>query len=123
MKTCLIVDDSRTIRAAAGRLVTQLGFAVREAANGSEGLDAYKREKPDFILLDWNMPVMNGMEFLTALPAVVADAERPIVILCTTESSMDHIVEALSAGANEYIMKPFDLEILESKLRQVGLLV
>jgi two-component system chemotaxis response regulator CheY len=121
MKTCLIVDDSRTIRGAVRRLVTELGFDTREAANGAEGIEACRNEKPDVVLLDWNMPVMNGMEFLQALPGAM-NGELPPIILCTTESSLDHIVEALAAGANEYIMKPFDKEIVESKFRQIGLI-
>lgn len=121
MKTCLIVDDSKVIRVAAGRMVSELGFETREAADGRQALEACRAQKPDVVLLDWNMPVMNGMEFLKALPGVMG-ADRPLVILCTTESSIDHIVEALAAGANEYIMKPFDREIVESKFRQVGLL-
>lgn len=120
MKTCLIVDDSRTIRAAIRRLVVELGFEIREAENGAEALSACRAQKPDVVLLDWNMPVMTGIEFLRALPEAM-NGDMPLVILCTTESDIDHITEALSAGASEYIMKPFDKEIVESKFRQVGL--
>lgn len=120
MKTCLIVDDSRTIRAAIRRLVVELGFEIREAENGAEALAACRAQKPDVVLLDWNMPVMTGIEFLRALPEAM-NGDMPLVILCTTESDIDHITEALSAGASEYIMKPFDKEIVESKFRQVGL--
>ena len=121
MKTCLIVDDSRTIRTAVRRFIVDLGFQVREAENGAEGLKSCREQKPDVVLLDWNMPVMTGIEFLRALPGAM-HGDAPLVILCTTESDIDHIVEALSAGASEYIMKPFDKEIVESKFRQVGLL-
>lgn len=120
MKSCLIVDDSRTIRAAIRRLVVELGFEIREAENGAEALKACREQKPDVVLLDWNMPVMTGIEFLRALPEAM-NGDVPLVILCTTESDIDHITEALSAGASEYIMKPFDKEIVESKFRQVGL--
>jgi two-component system chemotaxis response regulator CheY len=74
---------------------------------------------PDVILLDWNMPVMNGLEFLVSLRALAAD--QPIVVFCTTENNMDHVRKAIEAGANEYIMKPFDSYILQSKFAQVGL--
>ena len=121
MKTCLIVDDSRVIRTAAGRIVAELGFSVEEASNGQQALDICGQRRPDAILLDWNMPIMDGMEFLLALPES-ADGTKPLVIFCTTESSMEHIQKALEAGANEYIMKPFDREILEAKFRQIGLL-
>ena len=76
---------------------------------------------PDAVLLDWNMPVMNGIDFLRALRAMDAVAQ-PVVVFCTTENDMAHIQEAISSGANEYIMKPFDSEIIESKFSQVGLL-
>jgi two-component system chemotaxis response regulator CheY len=121
MKTCLIVDDSKVIRAVARRMVTELGFQAGEAEDGQQALDACKSARPDAILLDWNMPVMNGIEFLNALPSVT-NGTKPFVIFCTTESSMDYIQTALAAGADEYIMKPFDREILESKFRQIGLL-
>ena len=76
---------------------------------------------PDVILLDWQMPHMTGIEFLRALRRRT-DGTSPIVVFCTTENDVGHITEALNAGANEYIMKPFDREILEAKLAQVGLI-
>ena len=76
---------------------------------------------PDAILLDWNMPVMNGIEFLRALRGTPA-ATRPVVVFCTTENDIAHIQEAIGAGANEYIMKPFDSDIIQAKFAQVGLL-
>ena len=75
---------------------------------------------PDAVLLDWNMPVMNGIDFLRALRREPGGNE-PIVVFCTTENDMNHIAEAISSGANEYIMKPFDSEIIESKFAEVGL--
>ena len=76
---------------------------------------------PDVVLLDWNMPVMSGIEFLRELRAI-PDIDQPVVVFCTTENDMDHIQQAIEAGANEYIMKPFDSEIIESKFLQVGLI-
>jgi two-component system chemotaxis response regulator CheY len=120
MKNCLVVDDSRVIRTVARRILEELDFGVREAADGQEALKACRDEMPDAILLDWNMPVMNGIEFLRALRCERGGSE-PIVVFCTTENDLRHITEAMEAGANEYIMKPFDREILESKFNEVGL--
>jgi two-component system chemotaxis response regulator CheY len=121
MKTCLVVDDSKVIRSIAGKIVGALGFQVREAADGRQALDACSANMPDAILLDWNMPVMNGIEFLKELMSRATDYAPP-VIFCTTESTVSHIQEAIAAGAKEYVMKPFDREILESKFRQIGLI-
>ena len=78
---------------------------------------------PDAILLDWNMPNMNGIEFLRRLARANAAATRPVVVFCTTENDVAHITEALDAGADEYIMKPFDRSIIEAKFAEVGLVV
>ncbi len=121
MKTCLVVDDSRTIRMVARRMIEDLAFATEEAEDGAQALEACKARMPDVILLDWHMPHMNGIEFLRALRACDGGA-APVVVFCTTESDLDRIHEAIAAGANEYIMKPFDAEIIESKFSQVGLL-
>lgn len=121
MKTCLVVDDSRVVRLVARKIVEELGFKVSEAADGMLALEACKSGMPDAILLDWNMPVMNGLEFLKKLRASPG-GDQPVVIFCTTENELSRITEALSAGANEYIMKPFDSEIVQSKFAQVGLL-
>lgn len=121
MKTCMIVDDSRTIRMVARRIVEALDFATVEAENGQEALNACKSSMPDVILLDWHMPVMTGIEFLRALRGI-AQITQPVVVFCTTESDMTRIKEAIEAGANEFIMKPFDADIIESKFAQVGLL-
>ncbi|AWZ01677.1 chemotaxis protein CheY [Rhodobiaceae bacterium] len=121
MKTCLVVDDSSVIRKVARRILEEMDFSIAEAADGKQALDQCVGSMPDAILLDWNMPVMDGMEFLTALRKSDGGAE-PIVVFCTTENDMSHITEAISAGANEYIMKPFDKEIIESKFAQAGLI-
>jgi two-component system chemotaxis response regulator CheY len=121
MKRCLIVDDSKVVRTVARKIVEGLNFAIDEAVNGQEAIEACRISMPDVILLDWNMPIMSGIDFLRALRAM-ADGERPVVVFCTTENDMAHIQEALGAGANEYIMKPFDSEIVETKFAQTGLL-
>lgn len=121
MKTCLIVDDSRVVRKVARQIFEALGFACTEAEDGKQALDACLKSLPDVILLDWNMPVMSGIEFLRELRKL-ADGQKPIVVFCTTENDMKHIQEALSSGANEYIMKPFDADIVRSKLIQLGVI-
>lgn len=121
MKTCLIVDDSRVVRKVARRIMEDLGFECREAEDGQKACEACQEEMPDSVLLDWNMPIMSGIEFLEHL-RVMENGDHPMVVLCTTENDMAHIMRAMEAGANEYIMKPFDNEIVKSKFEQIGLL-
>lgn len=119
MKSCLIVDDSRVVRKVAQRILEELEFNCAEAEDGRQAIAACRSQMPDVILLDWHMPVMNGIEFLRELRRCPGGLE-PKVVFCTTENDMAHITEALDAGANEYIMKPFDSEILQAKFAQVG---
>ena len=121
MKSCLVVDDSKVIRMVARRILETLDFEIFEATDGQEAIDACIQEMPDAILLDWNMPIMDGIDFLRLL-RVTEGGDAPGVVFCTTENDMSHIVEAMKAGANEYIMKPFDKEIIQAKFTQVGLL-
>ena len=121
MKTCLIVDDSGVVRKVARKILEGLGFECSEAQDGQVALDACKEGMPTAILLDWNMPVMNGIEFLTELRQLPT-GDTPMVIFCTTENEFSFIQKALAAGANEYIMKPFDKEIVEGKMIQLGLM-
>lgn len=118
-KTCLIVDDSRIIRKVARRIVEGLGFEVDEAADGAEALAFCSGLIPEVILLDWSMPVMDGMTFLRRLRALPGGM-APKVLFCTIETRAERIAEALSAGADDYVMKPFDGEILTSKFAEVG---
>ena len=121
MSVCLVVDDSRVIRKVARRIVEDLGFTCEEAEDGQKALDYCKTQMPKAILLDWNMPVMDGMQFLREMRALPG-GDTPVVIFCTTENDMSKIQEAILAGANEYIMKPFDAEIVSGKFSQVGLI-
>ncbi|MCB1508854.1 MAG: response regulator [Hyphomicrobiaceae bacterium] len=121
MKTCLVVDDSSVIRKVARRILEELGFEIAEAEDGSKALEACRRSMPDAVFLDWNMPVMDGLEFLKALRSEPG-GEQPKVVFCTTENDVAHIARAIRAGANEYIMKPFDREIVEAKFQEVGLI-
>lgn len=120
MKTCLVVDDSGLVRKIARRILERLGLMVEEAADGKIALDCCAKAMPDVILLDWEMPVVSGIEFLRQLRATDA-GKAPKVIFCTSLNDMEHIAQALEAGADEYIMKPFDDDILREKLEAVGL--
>ena len=121
MKTCLVVDDSRIVRRVARKILEELSFNCVEAADGKEALKLCREAMPEVILLDWNMPVMTGIDFLKEL-GELAGASMPKVVFCTTENDLDNIREALDAGASEYIFKPFDSEILQSKFRQIGMI-
>ncbi len=120
MKTCLVVDDSRVIRKVACAILRELSFQTEEAENGAAALSACRRLMPDVILLDWQMPSMTGVEFLRALRSET-HGNHPIVVLCTTENDASNISEAVNAGADEYLMKPYDKGLLEAKLAEVGL--
>jgi two-component system, chemotaxis family, chemotaxis protein CheY len=121
MRTCLVVDDSSVIRKVARRILEGMDFQISEAEDGQQAVDACRRQMPDAILLDWNMPVMDGYEFLKVLRRL-PEGDRPKVVFCTTETDVAHIARALHAGANEYIMKPFDKDIVEAKFQEVGLI-
>ena len=121
MKTCLVVDDSRVIRKVSRRILEDLGFEVAEAGDGVEAMAWCTAVMPDLILLDWQMPVMDGMQFLRRLRAEPG-GDGPKVVFCTVENEIERIREALDAGADEYIMKPFDGGIVAGKLDYLGLL-
>jgi two-component system chemotaxis response regulator CheY len=121
MRTCLVVDDSTVVRKIARRILEELEFQVIEAEDGAQALNTCKSALPEAILLDWNMPNMDGYEFLGNLRRMPG-GDAPKVVFCTTENDIDHISRALAAGANEYIMKPFDKEIISAKFAEVGLL-
>ena len=121
MKTCLVVDDSGVVRKVARRLLEDLQFQVTEAEDGSKALELCRQRLPDAVLLDWNMPVMDGFEFMCHLRRLPG-GEVPKIVFCTTENNVAHIVQALSGGANEYIMKPFDKDIIADKFAEVGLI-
>jgi two-component system chemotaxis response regulator CheY len=121
MTSCLIVDDSKVVRALVRRIIAPFGFEIAEAADGLLALDACRAAMPDLILLDWNMPNMDGIAFLSALRRMPG-GQAPKVVFCTTESEIPRIETALATGADEYIMKPFDAETMEAKLAMVGIL-
>ena len=104
-----------------GGSLTEFDFRILEAENGEDAVEACRVEMPEAILLDWNMPKMDGYEFLRALRRIPG-GDKPKVVFCTTENDVAHIARALHAGANEYIMKPFDKDIVEAKFQEVGLI-
>jgi two-component system, chemotaxis family, chemotaxis protein CheY len=120
MKTCLVVDDSSVVRKIARSILEDMDFQITEAEDGEQALESCRETMPDAVLLDWNMPVMDGYEFLGNLRRMPG-GDAPKVVFCTTENGMDHISRALHAGANEYIMKPFDRDIVAAKFQEVGL--
>ena len=120
MKTCLVVDDSKVIRKVARHILETLNFQVSEAGDGKEALDSCLASAPDVILLDWNMPVMDGFAFLRQLRKM-PNGRKPSVVFCTTERDVAHIARAMHAGATDYMMKPFDRAILQGKMEDLGL--
>lgn len=122
MKTCLVVDDSRVVRKVARRILEDLGFAVAEADDGMEALAWCRAMTPDLVLLDRNLPGMDGLELMRRLRDEAVDGELPAVVLCSAETSLARVREALDGGAAEYIMKPFDSEIVAGKLALAGVL-
>lgn len=119
MTRCLVIDDSRVIRKVSRHILEDIGLTVDEVEDGQAGLDYCDNAMPDVILLDWNMPVLTGIEFLRELRRREG-GDVPKVVFCTTENDEQHIREAIEAGADEYVMKPFDLETIQLKLRLIG---
>lgn len=122
MPKALVVDDSKAVRMILARTLQELGFEVREAANGREALEVIESEKNavSLVLADWNMPEINGLELLKRLRQKPELASL-VVVMVTTETELDQMAAALEAGANEYVMKPFTKDILVEKLQMVGI--
>jgi two-component system chemotaxis response regulator CheY len=120
MKTCLVVDDSSVIRKVARRILEGMQFEISEAEDGEQALDMCRSRLPDVVFLDLNMPRMDGLTFLKEMRRLPGGL-HPKVVFCTTEHDLRYINRALDAGADEYIMKPFDKEIIEAKFHQAGL--
>lgn len=119
-KTCLVVDDSEVVRKVALSIFEKLELEAGEAGNCQEALDVCAKAMPDVILLDCHLPGMGTVEFLSSLRALT-HGDKPIVIYCTTENNSSEIMRALSSGADDYVMKPFDRESLRTKLAASGL--
>ena len=116
MKSCLVVDDSSVVRKVARRILEDMDFIVDEAEDGQEAFDKCRQEMPDAILLDWQMPIMGGIEFLKLLRAYVG-GEQSHIVFCVTENDIGQIALALKSGADDYMMKPFDRKVLEAKFQ------
>jgi two-component system chemotaxis response regulator CheY len=121
MKHCLVVDDSTVIRKVARRILEDFDFTVSEAADGRTAVDQCDRAMPDLILLDWHLPMMDGIDFVANLRQMEG-GKRPKVVFCASEADVAQIARALRAGADEYILKPFDRAAVETKLHEVGML-
>lgn len=121
MKKCLVIDDSRVIRKVARKILEELNFEIEEAEDGAGALEACRTNMPDAILLDWSLPNMSGIEFLRALRRE-SNGSKPVVVMCTSENDVAVVTEAVGAGVNEYVLKPFDRKSIESKLNDAGLL-
>lgn len=121
MTSTLIIDDSSAMRKILTKIVSSIGFDTIEASNGKEGLEKLEefQDDIDLILVDWNMPVMNGYEFVTAVRKREEFADRKLVMV-TTETEPKQMVKALMAGVDEFVMKPFTSAILIEKLRLIG---
>ena len=122
MKQCLVIDDSRVIRTVARRILEELHYAVEEAADGIAGLRACREKMPDLIFLDWNLPSMKGLDFIKSVRGQ-PDGGHPVILFCATESDPNEIASAMAAGANEYVLKPFDAAAVRGKLADIGVLV
>ena len=120
MKQIMIVDDSAVIRKVARRIFENLQFRTVEAEDGQAALDACKTAMPDVILLDWSMPVMDGYQFLKELRKI-PEGREPKVVFCISENDAGRIVRAMHAGADDYMMKPFDPDIVRAKFEEIGL--
>ncbi len=119
--TCLLVDDSRVVRKVARRILERNGYTAVEAEDGEQALEHCRRALPRCVLLDWNMPRMNGLAFLRALRTEFG-LNGPKVVFCTTENEVAHMAAAMQSGAQGYITKPFDEPLLTDKFVELGLL-
>jgi two-component system chemotaxis response regulator CheY len=119
MKTCLVVDDSPVVRKVAMRILENLKVIPSEAENGQQALDLCQKVMPDIIVLDYHMPGMGTVEFLSTLRAM-ANGRNAVVIYCTTENDTADISRTIAAGADDFLIKPFDRESVRAKLVSSG---
>lgn len=121
MRHCLVVDDSEVVRRVARRILETLGFEVSEAENGQEAVERCVARMPDAVIVDWQMPVLNGLEFLGAL-RLATKGPRPYIFYCTTDNDPSELSRAFMGGADNYLIKPFDRQSLTDKLQQAQLI-
>jgi two-component system chemotaxis response regulator CheY len=118
----LVIDDSRAMRRIVGSILAGFGYEVRDAGHGREGLDVLNEGwLPDLVTVDWNMPVMDGLQFVAAVRSNPAWRSLTLMMV-TSESEHTQIVRALAAGAHEYVIKPFTADAIRDKLALLGLL-
>jgi two-component system chemotaxis response regulator CheY len=116
MKLCLVVDESQIVRRVAKVLLNSIGYEVIEAENGQDALDQCKARMPDLILLDWKLPILNAHEFLSIFTRTFT-GKKPFIAYATTDFDPTDISRAIAAGADDYILKPFDRSSIEAKFR------
>jgi two-component system chemotaxis response regulator CheY len=121
MKHCLVVDDSRVIRTVARRIMEDMQYTVAEAEDGMSALRSVREKMPDLIFLDWNLPTMKGVDFVKSVRGQ-QNGDHPVILFCTTENDAVEVAHAMAAGANEFIMKPFDGTLVRSKLAEIGVM-
>jgi two-component system chemotaxis response regulator CheY len=122
MKSALILDDSKAMRMILRKIMAELGFEVKEASNGVEGMDLLEKEGVvDLALVDWNMPEMNGFEFIMAVRSRNEYKKMRLVVV-SSESQAQNMERMFEAGADEYVTKPFTRELLRKKLELIGLI-
>lgn len=121
MKHCLVVDDSRVIRTVVRRIMEELHYSVAEAEDGMTALRSVREKMPELIFLDWNLPTMKGVEFVKSVRGQ-QNGDHPVILFCTTENDATEVAHAMAAGANEFIMKPFDGTLVRSKLAEIGVM-
>ncbi len=121
MALAMVIDDSSATRMILARILGELGYTVEKAENGADALHKLsKMSRPELILIDWNMPVMNGYEFLVKARSM-PEYDDVTMMMVTTETEIEQVLKALEAGANEYVMKPFTKDIIDEKLSLLGL--
>ncbi len=121
MPTALVIDDSSATRMILARILTEIGYTVEKAENGADGLEKLNAmPKPELVMVDWNMPVMNGYEFIQNARAL-PQYDDVTLMMVTTETEIEQVLKALEAGANEYVMKPFTKDVIHEKLILLGL--
>ncbi|MBV9548152.1 MAG: response regulator [Alphaproteobacteria bacterium] len=116
---CLIVDDSRVLRTVARKIFEEMRFEVTEAEDGMAALRACRERMPDVVLFDGNLPSMKSVDFLKSVRAQQGGG-RPVILVATTENDAEEVAHAIHAGANEYLMKPFDRVSVRAKLAEIG---
>ncbi len=120
-KTCLVVDDSEVIREIAVRIMSDLGIEAAEAENAAAAVTYCREKKPGLVLLDWDLPSMGALDFLRGAGELQPE-DKPEIILCSTENDPQQFTLAKAAGAAHHILKPFDKNVIESKLQEIGVL-